>query len=78
LLGGRVEVDTPSGPMRLVIPPCTSSGAVLRLKRRARGDEPQPAAIYLEVQIVMPPSLDEQSRALVLEFARLNPYDPRA
>jgi len=78
LLGGRVEVATPSGPMRLVIPPCTSSGTVLRLRPRARGDASEAPPTYLCVQVVMPSSLDEPSRALILEFARLNPYDPRA
>ncbi len=78
LLGGRVELDTPSGSVRLVVPPCTSSGALLRLRGRNRPDPDGPATdLYLEVQIVMPDSLDDESRALILEFARSNSYDPR-
>lgn len=78
LLGGRVEISTARGPVRVVVPPCTSSGTLLRIKRRAKPDGAAPEEIYLQIQVVMPPSLDEQSRALVLEFARLNAYDPRA
>ncbi|MBN1336296.1 MAG: J domain-containing protein [Deltaproteobacteria bacterium] len=74
LLGGRVEVSTPSGRCRLVVPPCTSSGTLLRLPGRGAGDRD----LFLAVQVVMPRSLDPESRGLVEHFARLNPYDPRA
>lgn len=78
LLGGRVELATPSGSVRLVVPPCTSSGALLRLRGKNRSDpDAPPTDLYLEVQVVMPGSLDDQSRELILEFARLNSYDPR-
>jgi curved DNA-binding protein len=74
LLGGRVEVTTPSGRCRLVVPPCTSSGTMLRLRGRGTKDRD----LFLAVQVVMPPALDPESRGLVEQFARLNPYDPRA
>ena len=78
LLGGRVELTTSSGKVRLVVPPCTSSGALLRLRGRNQPDPDRPPSdLYLEVQVVMPSSLDDQSRDLILEFARLNSYDPR-
>ena len=78
LLGGRVEVTTPSGSVRLVVPPCTSSGTLLRLRGRNRPDPDGPATdLYLEIQVVMPSSLDDESRELILQFARLNTYDPR-
>jgi len=77
LLGGRVEIQAAGGSVRVVVPPCTSSGTLLRIKRRARGEGTAAEEIYLQVQVIMPPALDEQSRALVLEFARLNAYDPR-
>ncbi len=79
LLGGRVEVCTPGGTVRLVVPPCTSSGTLLRLRGRNRPDPDGPASdLYLTVQVVMPSSLDDDSRDLILQFARLNPYDPRS
>lgn len=79
LLGGRVEVSTPGGSVRLVVPPCTSSGTLLRLRGRNRPDPEGPATdLYLEIQVVMPSSLDDESRDLILQFARLNPYDPRS
>jgi len=78
LLGGRVELSTPGGSVRLVVPPCTNSGTLLRLRGRNRGDvDSPPTDLYLEVQVVMPTTLDDPSRELILEFARLNSYDPR-
>ena len=79
LLGGRVEVSTPGGSVRLVVPPCTSSGTLLRLRGRNQPDPDGPATdLYLVIQVVMPSSLDDESRDLILQFARLNPYDPRS
>jgi molecular chaperone DnaJ len=79
LLGGRVELEVPGGTVRLVVPPCTSSGALLRLRGKNQPDPQGPATdLYLEVQVIMPSSLDERSRELILEFARLNSFDPRS
>ena len=78
LLGGRVEVATPTGAVRLIVPPCTSSGALFRLKGRNSSPDGTACDLYLKVRVVMPESLDSRSREIVLEFARLNPYDPRS
>ncbi|MBM4389522.1 MAG: J domain-containing protein [Deltaproteobacteria bacterium] len=74
ILGGRVEVDTPQGRVRVTIPPGTSSGTRLRL--RARGNNGHDGAardLYAEVRIVVPAEIDEESRRLIEEFGRLNP-----
>jgi DnaJ-class molecular chaperone len=78
LLGGRVELPTPQGSVLLTVPPGTSSGSRLRLKRRGAVDGAgQPTDLYVRVRIVVPGHLDEESRALVKEFAKLNPKSPR-
>jgi DnaJ-class molecular chaperone len=74
LLGGRIEVDTPAGRVRLAIPAGTSSGKRLRLREKGAGG----ADLYVVLQIVVPKSLDDESRALIERFAELNPDDPRA
>lgn len=78
LLGGRIEVDTPTGRVRVTVPPCTSSGARLRLKERGRllADGTR-QDLFVELRIVAPSSLDDESRRLVEAFARLNPGSPR-
>ncbi|MCB9778299.1 MAG: J domain-containing protein [Alphaproteobacteria bacterium] len=72
LLGGRIRVDTPAGPVHVTIPPCTDSGTRLRLRGRGPGGVDH----FVELRIVTPERLDEESRALIERFAELNPEDP--
>lgn len=69
ILGGRVEVDTPGGRVRVSIPPGTSSGTRLRLAGRGAGG----ADLTVETRIVVPKELDPESRALIEAFAARNP-----
>jgi len=73
-LGARVEVPTPEGPARLRIPPGTQSGQRLRLRERGapsrRGDSR--GDLVVQVRVVLPRVLDERSKELLREFARIN------
>ncbi len=69
ILGGRAEVDTPGGRVRVSIPPGTSSGTRLRLAGRGAGG----ADLLVETRIVVPKDLDPESRALIEAFAARNP-----
>ena len=80
VLGGRIEVPTLSGGgARLRIPPGTSSGQTFRIKGRGmpslRGG--QPGDLFVEVAVAVPAVVDEKSKDLLREFARLNPENPR-
>ena len=61
VLGGRIELDTPQGRVMLVIPPNTSSGRTLRLKRRgapnANGEPTHQSDVD---RIVVPKDWDEE------------------
>ena len=80
ILGAAIEVPTIDGKARLKIPPATSSGKRFRLREKGvlnrrtnhRGDQ------FVEVKIVVPEVPDEASKAMMNEFANLNPEDPRA
>ncbi len=80
-LGGRIEVPTLAGPITARVPPGTATGTRLRIRghgvpdphdRESSGD------LILEIQLVLPPVRDERSKALLREFAQLNPVDVRA
>jgi DnaJ-class molecular chaperone len=73
LLGGRVEIETAAGRVKLGIPPGTSSGRRFRLKGRGEGG----GDLYLEARVMVPATIDDESRRLIEEFARLNPGAPR-
>jgi DnaJ-class molecular chaperone len=75
ILGAKVDVPTLDGSkLSVKVPPGTSSGARLRLRGKgiAGGDQ------FIEIKIVVPPSVDERGRQLIEEFARANPQNPRA
>jgi DnaJ-class molecular chaperone len=78
-LGAKIDLPTPQGVISLKVPPGSSTGRRLRLKGMgvttsdgAAGD------LYAEIQIVLPPSLDEASLDLVRQLERRNPHQPRA
>jgi molecular chaperone DnaJ len=77
-LGARIEVPSFDGPVRLRIPPGTQGGQRFRVSGRgvplragARGD------LWVEVRLTLPSMLDERSKDLMKEFARLNAVDVR-
>jgi chaperone protein DnaJ len=79
-LGARIEVPTVDGATMMRIPPATQSGQKFRLRERgvpslrgnARGDQ------FVEVKIVLPDVISEETKAVLAEYARLNPENPRA
>jgi molecular chaperone DnaJ len=79
-LGGKVPVPTLDGTTMLRIPPGVQPGQVLRLRGKgapslradgARGDQ------YVEIRVVVPHVIDERSKEILRELARLHPEDPR-
>jgi molecular chaperone DnaJ len=80
-LGARVDVPTLAAPVKLRIPPGTSSGQRFRLRGRGApsrtGDPNDAGDLVIEIAIVLPPVRDERSRELLREFGRLNDADVR-
>ena len=76
VLGAKVEIPTIDGSrLEVKVPPGTSGGAKLRLRGKgiAGGDQ------YLVFKVIVPSgTVDEKSRELIEEFAKLNPQSPRA
>jgi len=65
LLGGRVDVPTPGGTVRLSIPPCTSGGVRFRL----RGQGESGTDWFVVTRIVLPNDLDDTATALAERLA---------
>lgn len=76
ILGTKVEVPTVTGErLEVKVRPGTSSGAKLRLRGKGINGSDQ----YLVFKVIAPAGeVDEKSRELIQEFARLNPQNPRA
>jgi DnaJ-class molecular chaperone len=78
VLGARLEIPSFDGPVRVRIPPGTQGGQRFKISGRGavtltggRGD------LYVEVRLALPPVLDERSKELMREFARLHRDDVR-
>jgi DnaJ-class molecular chaperone len=76
--GAKVDVPSPHGTISLRIPPRTSSGARLRvrgqgvkLKDGTSGD------LYAEVQIVLPPVIDDATAEVIRKLDEAHPSNPR-
>jgi len=80
-LGARVDVPTLDEAVRLKIPPGTQSGQRFRLAGKgvpaAPGGDRVAGDLLVEIQIVLPPITDEQSKELLRAFGRLNDRDVR-
>ena len=80
ILGARVDVPTIDGSTRsLPIPPGTSGGKRLRLRGQgvpATKSAPE-GDLYLVLRVVVPASVDDESRQLIEQFAARNPANPR-
>jgi len=69
-LGGEAEVETPTGPVRVKIPPGSSCGRKIRLRGRglsqAGGEK---GDLLAEIRIVVPERLTERERELYEQLA---------
>ena len=77
-LGTRLELPSFDGPVKLRVLPGTQGGQRFRISGRGavtvsggRGD------LLVEVRVTLPPILDERSKELMREFARLHQEDVR-
>lgn len=79
MLGAKIDVPTIDGKISMTIPAGTQNGRKFRLRGKGvphlkgdgQGDQ------YVQIRVVLPDQLDERSQALMEEFDRLNPLQPR-
>jgi DnaJ-class molecular chaperone len=77
VLGGRVEVPTPTGRVQLTIPKGTSSGKTFRLKGKgARGKNGAVGDQLVTTKIVLPTDIDDSLSYFFSEWRQKHGYDP--
>ena len=78
-MGAKIDVPTPKGTVSLQVPAATSSGTKLRIK--GHGVESKQGTLgdlIVEIQVVLPKKLDEESRRSIREIDQREPQpDPR-
>jgi DnaJ-class molecular chaperone len=78
VLGGKIRVPTPSGPVAVTLPPNSNTGKVLRLKGKGvprQGN--QFGDMYLSLKIVLPDNPDPTLATLVAEWPAGKTHTPR-
>ncbi|MGQ2904788.1 MAG: DnaJ C-terminal domain-containing protein [Neoaquamicrobium sediminum] len=78
VLGGKVRVPTPTGPVVASVPENSSSGRTLRLKGKGvtRRDGSR-GNVYATLKIVLPERPDPELKAFVAGWAAANEFNPR-
>lgn len=80
MLGGEIEVITPSGRVTVTVPAGSQSARKLRLKGRgipAAGASGTAGNLYLILDVVLPPADSDKARALYEQMARELHFNPR-
>lgn len=79
-LGAKIEVPTVTGKAQLRIPPGTQSGQKFRLRRRGAPSLRDPNTHgdqFVEVQVVLPKVISEETKELLRRYEQMNEENPR-
>lgn len=77
-LGAKIDLPTPKGTISLKVPKGTSSGKRLRLKGLGAPTADGSGDLYAEIQIVLPPRMDDEALELMRRLESQYPDNPRA
>lgn len=75
-LGAVIEAPTPSGTVKLTIPPNSQGGRKLRLKGRGIPAD-EPGDLYMELTVVLPPAETRKAQQLYETMAKELNFNPR-
>lgn len=78
MLGTKIDVPTLEGRVTVTVPPCTSSGAKLRIRGRGIQRAEEAGDQLVVIRIITPKELDPASRELVEKLASRHPVNARA
>lgn len=76
-LGASLLVPTPGGDIRIKVPAGTRSGQKLRLLGRGMPAKDGAGDFFVQLQVVLPPQLSEEAKALLRQLEEVCAFDPR-
>jgi len=76
-LGTAITVPTMNGNVRLKVPAGARGGQKLRLSGRGMPAASGAGNFYVQLQVVLPPTVSDAERALYEQLAQLSDFDPR-
>ncbi|HEX9636350.1 MAG TPA: J domain-containing protein [Acidobacteriota bacterium] len=77
ILGAQVTVRTLDGPIRVQLPPGSSSGRRIRLRQRGMPQRSGRGDLYAVVKVVLPEHPSPRELELMREWAKLSSFNPR-
>ena len=78
VLGGKLDVPTPSGPVRMTVPKGTNTGRVLRLRGKgARRSDGSHGDEYVTLKIVLPDTIDPELEEFAQRWTAGKEQNPR-
>jgi curved DNA-binding protein len=77
VLGTTITVPALSGSVRLRIPAGAKAGQKMRLAGKGMPDASVAGDLYVVAQIVLPPKMSDEERALYEQLANVSRFDPR-
>lgn len=79
VLGAKVEVPTPAGPVTVTVPRHSNTGKVLRLRGKGVGDRrgDSHGDLYATLRVVLPSKPDDELEAFLEGWAKKYPYEVR-
>ena len=76
VLGGKVQVPTPEGPVMMTIPAGSNSGKVLRLKGRGAYADGRRGDLMARIMVTLPDAMDDELLKFAAEWRERRPYKP--
>lgn len=73
VLGGLVEIETPSGPLNLRVPEASNTGATLRLRGKGVQRSAKPGHLYARLEIVLEDPKSEVLRKFAQDLGKKVP-----
>jgi DnaJ-class molecular chaperone len=77
VLGGKVEVPTPTGRVAVTVPAGANTGQILRLKGKGVKAKGGTGDQLVKLSVVLPDRVDEDLKALAEAWRAKHSYDPR-
>ena len=78
-MGGPISVKTPAGELQVTVPAGSQSGKKLRLKGKGIPNAAEAGALYLVLNVVMPPPVTDAQKQAYQNLADAFPnFNPRA
>ncbi|WP_409018800.1 DnaJ C-terminal domain-containing protein [Brevundimonas vesicularis] len=76
VLGGKVQVPTPEGPVMMTIPAGSNSGKVLRLKGRGAYADGRRGDLMARIVVTLPEVMDDELLTFAADWRERRPYKP--